>query len=155
MSTSNIQATAIITGGFLSGAMMSLCFITVPTILDTATEATHLQKQWARMYHYGHYILPTMAVGTGLLHGYTSLSKSRAQLPWRLFALAGVTVVSIAPFTWIFMLTTNNELFRLGAQPLVPEMSRVRGLVVKWTWLHFARSLLTLTGTIMAAMGTF
>jgi hypothetical protein len=135
--------------------MMSLSFVAVPTILDTATEAKHLQSQWARMYHYGHHILPAMAVGTGALHGYTSFSKARSNLPWGLFALAGATTVSIAPFTWAFMLATNNKLFELGAKSREVELVQVRELVTKWNWLHFGRSLLPLIGTIMAVVGTF
>lgn len=113
---------------------MSLCFITVLNILDTATEAAHLQAQWARIFHYGYIVMPAMAVGTCLLHGYTSISKGRARGSWHLFALAGITTVSIAPFTWTFMATTNAELFRLGAQPppIEMEMPRVKQLVVKW-----------------------
>lgn len=133
---------------------MSICFVSVPVILDTASGGAYLQTQWARLYHYGHYIMPAMAVGTGLLNGFIALSNARARIPWRLFALAGVTTVSIAPFTWIFMLKTNNELFRLGAQSTGVELSRVKQLVVRWTWLHFARSLFPVIGTIMAIMGT-
>ena len=134
--------------------MMSICFVSVPVILDTVSGGAHLQSQWARLYHYGHYIMPAMAVGTGIVNGVIARSNARAHIPWRLFAMAGMMTVSIAPFTWIFMVKTNNELFRLGAQPARPEVSRVRELVVRWTWLHFVRSLLPLVGTMMATMGT-
>ncbi|KAI1378722.1 hypothetical protein F4677DRAFT_443209 [Hypoxylon crocopeplum] len=145
MSLTGVQAIALVTGAFLSGAMMSVSFVAVPAMLDTTIEASHLRTQWARLYHYGHHVLPAIAVGTCLLHMYTALSKGR------LFALAGITTVGIAPFTWVFMAATNVELFRLGAQPLgQADMSRVRELVVKWTWLHVARSLLPLVGAIIA-----
>ncbi|KAF8852510.1 DUF1772-domain-containing protein [Acephala macrosclerotiorum] len=152
MSTTSVQTTAIITGAFLSGAMMSCCFIAVPVLLDTATDAKQLLPQWARMYHYGHQIMPAMAASTFLLYGYTSLKQGRAQRPWRLLTLAGVTTMSIAPFTWMFMLPTNNELFRLGKQPLGVEIEGVKRLVMRWTWLHFMRSLLPLAGTFMGAL---
>jgi len=75
-----------------------------------------------------------------------------------LFALAGVTTASIIPFAWIFMMPTNNELFRLEAaskaEPLVLEISGAKELVVKWTWLHFTRSLLPLAGAILGTLGT-
>ncbi|KAF2723088.1 DUF1772-domain-containing protein [Polychaeton citri CBS 116435] len=154
-----VQATGLLTGAFLSGAMMSLCFVAVPVILDTATETSQLLGQWSRMYHYGHQIMPTIAVCTLLLHGYTSLRKNATKRPWALFALAGLTTVSIAPFTWIFMAPTNNELFRLEeeslATPLGLEDSGARALVVKWTWLHFTRSLLPLAGTVFGTVATF
>jgi hypothetical protein len=180
MSTTSAQATAVVTGAFLSGmnpmmfavelelqfwidassgAMMSLCLVAVPVFLDTTTEAAQLFVQWARMYHYGHRVLPAMAICTLLLYGYTCTKKRGAKRPWGLFALAGATTVSIIPFTWIFMVPTNNELFRLEAaskaEPLVLEISGAKELVVKWTWLHFTRSLLPLGGAILGTLGTF
>lgn len=131
----------------------------VPVFLDTATGSAQLLAQWARMYHYGHQIMPTIAVCTLLLYSHTSLERRRSQRPWRLLVLAGIVTVSIAPFTWIFMEPTNNELFRLGAatqaQPTELEGSEAIELVLRWTFLHFARSLLPLIGTIMGVIGTF
>ena len=138
---------------------MSLCIITIPTLLDTATSATHLRTQWARMYHYGHHILPGLAVSTSLLHSWVSFARASAGEPWAVFALASLTTVSIAPFTWVSMGATNRELFRLGEggakEPLKLEMGTVRELVVRWTWLHFVRGLLPAAGVGMAAVGTF
>jgi hypothetical protein len=134
---------------------MSICFMTVPVLLDTATYAAHLQKQWERLFHYGHIIMPSIAVGTGLINSYIALNKARDRRPWRIFALAAITTVSIAPFTWIFMTPTNNELFRLGTQPQAIEMPQLKELLARWTWLHFVRSLFPLAGTIMSTVGTF
>jgi hypothetical protein len=135
--------------------MMSLCLVAVPVLLDTATETTQLFVQWARMYHYGHQIMPAIAISTLLLYLYTCSRKRAARRPWRLLALAGAATISIVPFTWIFMVPTNNELFRLleasKTEPLVLGISEARKLVVRWTWLHFTRSLLPLAG---AAIGT-
>lgn len=142
-----------------SGAMVSLSLVAVPVFLDTTTEAAQLFFQWTRMYHYGHQVLPVMAVCTLHLYGYTCTKKWGTKRPWGLFALAGVTTVSIIPFTWIFMVPTNNELFRLEAaskaEPLVLEISGAKELMVKWTWLHFTRSLLPLAGAILDTLGTF
>lgn len=127
---------------------MSVCFVAVPAILDTAAETAHLRTQWARLYHYGHYVLPGIAVGTCLLHMYTAAIGTGGG---RLLTLAGVITVGIAPFTWTFMAATNAELFRLEQKRLGREdMSRVRKLVVRWTWLHFVRSLLPMVGAVMA-----
>ena len=97
--------------------MASLYLITVPTLLDAATEAGHLLQEFGLMYYYGHRIMPSLSAGTGLLHAYISLNKARAQTPWRLSALA--SIIFLGPFAWtlIVMAPTNNELFRLGAQP--------------------------------------
>lgn len=131
---------------------MSICFIAVPVVLDTASDSSQLLPQWARIFHYGHRIMPAMAAGTLLLYSYTSATQHGGQKDWRLLALAGVTTMSIAPFTWIFMRRTNCELFQLGAQPKAAEMERVRKLVVQWTWLHFTRSLLPLAGMVMGVV---
>ena len=138
---------------------MSLSLVAVPVLLDTTTQAPQLFNQWARMYHYGHQVLPTMAIGTFLLYSYTSARKCSAKKPWGYFLVAGVTTMSILPFTWIFMVPTNNELFRLEevskAEPSVRAIAGAKELVVHWSWLHFARSLLPLGGAIMGMIGTF
>ena len=138
---------------------MSICLVAVPVLLDTATQPAQLFVQWARLYHYGHRTMPAMAIGTSLLFGYICTQKRRAHKPWGRFALAGVTTVSIAPFTWIFMVPTNNELFRLESaskvEPLVLGISGAKELVVQWTWLHFTRSLLPLVGAILGTLRTF
>jgi len=131
----------------------------VPVLLDTTTEAPQLFFQWTRMYHYGHQVLPTMAVGTFLLYMYTFMKRRTAQKPWANFVLAGVTTLSMLPFTWIFMVPTNNELFRLQKvsmdDPKVMGIEGAKELVVKWTWMHATRSLLPLAGAIMGTVGTF
>ena len=138
---------------------MSLALVAAPVLLDTSTEAGQLFVQWARLYHYGHQIMPTIAIGTLLLYAYTCTQKRAASKPWGLFALAGVTTISIVPFTWIVMVPTNNELFRLEAvskaDPLVLGISSAKDLVVKWTWLHATRSLFPLAGAILGTLGTF
>lgn len=138
---------------------MSLSLMAIPVFLDTTTQAPQLFHQWVRMYHYGHQVLPTMAVGTFFLYSYIAAKKHRAKRPWAVFALAGVTTLSMVPFTWLFMVPTNNELFRLEglskAEPLVKGIVEAKELVVKWSWLHIARSLLPLAGAVMGTAETF
>ena len=135
--------------------MSSLCFVMVPVLLDTATSGSHLQEEFMRMYHYGHVIMPSIAVATSLLHVYISLSRARAQLPWRIFALAGIVNLGHAPFTWVFMAGTNNALFREATHlDSTQQLAHVKSLIVKWTWMHFVRCLFPLTGTLLAVKGT-
>jgi hypothetical protein len=137
---------------------MSLCLVAVPVLLDTNTEAPHLLTQWARMYHYGHRIMPAMAISTLVLYGYTCAKRVGAKKSWSIFGLAGATTVGIIPFTLIFMVPTNDELFRLHAMskesPFGPGIQGVRELVLKWTWLHGVRSLFPLAGAVMGTLGT-
>lgn len=57
------------------------------------------------------------------------------------------------------MVPTNNELFRLEevskVEPLVKGIVEAKEMVVKWSWLHFIRSLLPLAGAVIGAIGTF
>lgn len=136
---------------------MSLSLMAVPVLLDTTTQATQLYHQWVRMYHYGHQVLPTMAVATFLLYGYAAIKRRRARRSWGIFALAGLTTLSMLPFTWLIMVPTNNELFRrerLGVtDQSIQGIEEAKDLVVKWSWMHLTRSLMPLVGTIVGTLG--
>jgi len=151
---------ALVTGPLLSGAMLSLSLVAVPVLLDTTTQAPQLLHQWVRMYHYGHQVLPTMAVGTSLLYAYTAKtveqqSKSQHLSQRRLLTLAALATVSMVPFTWLVMVPTNNELFRLQAASVMNAdiigFKGVRKLVVSWSWMHLTRSLMPLAGAVLGA----
>jgi len=144
--------------------MTSLSLVAVPVLLDTATDSPQLLRQWSRMYHYGHLIMPSMAVGTLLLHACTALQQSALGKPWGVFACAGGLTIAIAPFTWTVMGGTNGELFgRLQqagsmskeAAAAASDLEEVKGLVKRWSWLHLMRSMLPLAGTLLAVIGTF
>jgi hypothetical protein len=184
-SSTKTQASAIILGSFLSGtpptthctrerpiliskiigSMMSLSLMAVPVLLDTTANSPQLFHQWARMYHYGHQVLPGMAIGTFLLYCYACIRRRKADKPkpWRLLALAGLFTVSIIPFTLLVMKPTNDELFRLekvtstvrtGGHSEV-GVTEAKGLVIKWALMHFTRSCFPLMGAISGALGTF
>lgn len=138
--------------------MMGLSLMAVPVLLETTTEPSQLFHQWVRMYHYGHQVLPTMAVATCLLYGYTAIRKRAAGRRWSVFAVAGMTTVIMLPFTWIVMAPTNNTLFRLEVESKaapVANWGQAQELVTKWSWLHFVRSLFPLAGAILGLTGTF
>jgi Domain of unknown function (DUF1772) len=139
--------------------MISLSLIAVPVLLDTTTEAPLLFSQWARMYHYGHRALPTMAVGTSALYSYIALKKRSAKQPWKRWFVAGLTTAAIIPFTLLVMVPTNDELFRLEVEssvnPLVMGIIDAQALVVKWSWLHLTRSFMPLVGAVLGAVWTF
>ncbi|KAJ0120540.1 uncharacterized protein J7T55_015269 [Diaporthe amygdali] len=151
-----IQTTALVTGSFLSGAMMSLSFIAVPVLLETTRDAPQLLTAWTRTYHYGHLALPTMSVGTFLLYIYAARASKKGKGRSRgILAAAGVATVAMVPFTWAFMLPTNDELFRLQAasvtEPGVAGFDAVREMVTSWSWMHVMRSLMPLVGAILGA----
>lgn len=143
-----------------SGAMMSLSLVAIPVLLDTTTDATQLLDQWTCLYQYGGQFLPPIAICTVLLYLYICKQKRAAKRPWRILALAGITTVSVIPFTLLIMVPTNNELLRLQAaseaEPLVLfQISGAKELVVRWTRLHLTRSLFPLAGAVLGTLGTF
>jgi hypothetical protein len=143
--------------------MTSLSLISVPVLLDTATDSPQLLRQWSRMYHYGHLIMPSLAAGTLLLHACTALQQRALGDPWGTFACAGGVTIAIAPFTWIVMGGINGELFRrlegvgaaLSKGNTSDDLKEVKGLVKRWSWLHLVRSMLPLAGTVLGVVGTF
>jgi hypothetical protein len=136
--------------------MMSLSLMAVPVLLDTTTDAPQLFFQWVRMYHYGHLLLPTMSVGTFLLYIYISLRRRSAKQSWALYLLAGAVTVSIVPYTWVVMVPTNNELFRLQkvseVEPLVKGITEAKELVGKWSGMHLTRSFMPLAGAVIGTL---
>ena len=137
---------------------MSLSLMAVPVLLDTTSDPAQLYHQWARMYHYGHQVLPTMAVATLSLYGYSAWTQRRAKRSWGGLALAGLTTVAMLPFTWLVMVPTNNRLFALEAagkgSGSVGSIEEAAGLVVKWSWMHLARSLFPLIGGVIGTVNT-
>ena len=142
---------------------MSLSLIAVPVFLDTTTEAAHLVYHWARTYHYGHLVLPTMAVGTAGLYAYAAARRRAAKRSWAGVLAAGLTTVAMVPFTWIFMVPTNDKLFGLeiafraaqSAAAPAASLGEVRELIVKWSWLHVTRSVFPLAGAVLGLLVTF
>ena len=141
-----------------TGAMTSLSVVAIPVFLDTTTHASQLYHEWARMYHYGHQILPGLAITTLMLYSYAALRNRAKKRPWAAYALAGVVTVSMIPFTWIFMVATNDTLFRLeaeGATSVAEGIEKAQELVKLWGWLHLARCLFPLAGAVLGLTTTF
>lgn len=138
--------------------MASLSLIAIPVFLDTITRAPQLFHAWERMYHYGHQALPTMSVGALGLWAYAAAKRRAAKEPWRLCALAGATTVLMVPFTWLVMVPTNNELFRLaaaGSDLGAVTIEDARALVVSWARMHLTRAAFPLAGVALGAVATF
>lgn len=132
--------------------MSALSLITVPVFLETITDPATLVRQWSRLYDRGHKTAPPMALTTFALYGYAAFTRRAAGRPWEILAAAGATTLMIVPFTLGFMLPTNNKLMseeERADKGEKLEVERVRGLVVKWNWLHFVRSLFPLAGAIL------
>lgn len=139
-----------------TGAMLGH-LLAIPIILDTNTSAAFLVKQWARNFHYGHLIMPPMAIFTCAVHARTAWKRRSAGLDWTGYLMASLITVAIIPFTLIFMATTNDALFGLNAvfdsgKHAVEDrstMALARGLVARWGYLHFCRAVMPVTAAFL------
>jgi hypothetical protein len=97
--------------------------------------------------------MPSLAVATFLLYGYTSLQLRASSKPWLRYLVAGVATLTMVPFTWMVMMPTNNRLFYLEAhmreRDVAVELGLVQKLLTRWAWLHVVRSLFPLVGAVM------
>lgn len=139
--------------------MTSLSVICMPVLLDTNTEVSHLYGQWARLYHYGHICMPTVAVCVAGLYAFVALRYRAANnKQWLVYGVAGATTISIVPFTLLIMNSTNNTLFRrhalaVASPTTTEDKSTAHDLLVKWAWLHLCRSVFPLAGSILGFYG--
>ncbi|TVY20487.1 Anthrone oxygenase [Lachnellula arida] len=148
-------ALAVATGTFLSGAMMSLSLLAVPVFTTTTTEPAQLTREWAKMYHYGHSVMPAISIATVGLYTRVIYARRRQKRQWAGYAAAGAVTLLMLPFTWFIMAPTNNQLFAfedarvkgLGAA----TFNEVLGLVNFWRQLHIVRSLFPLAGAAIGA----
>lgn len=171
-----VEVVAVVTGCFLSGvhrsdpgrnltayltsligAMMNLFLLTIPVLLETTQQTQQLLHQWTRVFYSGHRKGPGISIATGLIYGYAAWSKHAAGSPWRVFAVAGATTVSMIPYTWIVMQSTNNALFRAEARTKAEQAqswTEAESLVKTWNRLNAVRALFPLAGAILGILGT-
>ncbi|KAG5992477.1 hypothetical protein E4U52_002789 [Claviceps spartinae] len=154
-----VHVVALASGVFLSGAMFSVSTIMIPTLLDTNKEPAGLTKQWARLYHYGSVLMPSMSVAIAAIYGFAWMQyrQSPSEQGMRCLA-AGALTMAIAPYTWFAMIPTNNALFAIAASGsdfagTQGANEKARGLVMKWVILHSIRSILPLAGAVMGFTG--
>ena len=139
---------------------MSLSVIAIPVFLDTNTDSTHLVRQWARLYHYGHFYMPAVSVATTGLYEYVGLrNRASHRKQWLIYTAAGAITITMVPFTWLMMGPTNDRLFRLlavasaSASASAVDLGVLQGLVVRWAWLHIVRSVFPMVGAILGLVG--
>lgn len=129
--------------------MMGISAVTVPAILDTSTISSDLLRQWARIYYYGHIIMPTIGVSVTSIYAFVALRKDFLKRgPFSIYGMAGATTITMVSFTWFVMAPTNNKLFQLLDTSKV-ELDVVQNLIVKWACLHVIRSLFPLVGSLL------
>ena len=93
--------------------------------------------------------MPKIAVTTALAYSYAAYSTRGSGASKTYLAAAGL-VVSIIPFTILFMTPTNGALLAAAEGTSSLGVSEVSGLVRRWGFLNLARSVLPLTGGLLA-----
>ena len=79
-----------------------------------------------------------------------SLLLTSTCLTWKL---------TMVPFTWGFMMPTNNTLFRLHEESealstSLGGLAEAQALLRKWSWLHLVRSCFPLAGAVIGLFAT-
>ena len=136
--------------------MLAFSFITVPVVLNTTTDAAQLYRQWLRTYYAGFPVLPTISIGTGSLFLLTAIRNRLEKKPWITAAAAGLTTILMVPFTWIFLVPTNNYLMKLEADATAgspASIEQAQALVKFWSGRHMMRSFFPLIGAAIGLSG--
>ncbi|KKK21811.1 hypothetical protein ARAM_004339 [Aspergillus rambellii] len=157
MSQVGVEAVAVITGSFLSGAMMSVFLLTIPSVLETTTDPGQLLHHWARVFLNGHVKGPIICITTTFLYGLAAFTKYSAGEPWRVFAAAGIVTISMVPFTLVVIDPVNTALFRMESEAkkgTVAPWAVVEPLVQKWNRLNLTRAFCPLAGAVLGLLGT-
>ncbi|KAG5987268.1 hypothetical protein E4U54_005066 [Claviceps lovelessii] len=153
------HALALASGCFLSGAMFCISAIMIPALLDTDAEGSSLVAHWARLYHYGSMMMPSMSAAITIVYVYAASQYSQSHREQRVRCIAaGALTIAIAPFTFYVMAPTNKALFAMGnaasaAAASADANEKARGLVIRWAVLHAVRSCMPLAGVIVASVG--
>lgn len=135
---------------------MSVFMITIPVLVETTRQPGNLVNSWRKVYLSGHVRGPAIAGATGLIYAFAAWRKQAAGEPWRVFAVAGATTVSIVPYTLTLMQGTNNALFRaddLAVKGTEPAWAEAERLVIRWGRLNAIRALIPLAGGVMGLLG--
>ncbi|KAI1810487.1 hypothetical protein GGS20DRAFT_589487 [Poronia punctata] len=132
----------------LSGFFLS----DIPVLLSsTGSDGPQLVKHWTHLYNLGSQLYPAVAIGISLFYVFAALGGTGKGRGFVFFAAAAVTM-GMAPYTWMVMSPTNSSLFRideLGAAGTTTPMDDILALIIRWRWLHFARSFFPLTGALL------
>ncbi|KOC16368.1 aflLa/ hypB/ hypothetical protein [Aspergillus flavus AF70] len=156
MTITAIQATAVVMGSFMSGAMMSVYGLAMPAFLQTVTQSGQLVGYQRRLYQIGTTKGRVLGLTTTLLYMSVSVHQYLTGEPWLVSAAAGFTTISLVPFTEILMASTNNALARLETETnrgVVISGERTEQLVRKWDRFNAVRALFPLAGAVLGSLG--
>lgn len=127
------------------------------TKLNSTSDRAALRAWW-QMYESGRDTNPPLAVASALCSFAAAYTHYHPQAAYRsyMFVAAGVATLAIAPWTWLVMVPTNNELYAemQAAEPAGERgdkrSAKVTGLLETWRTMNWARAALPLIGAFCA-----
>ncbi|KAK2029968.1 DUF1772-domain-containing protein [Colletotrichum zoysiae] len=142
--TTITTATGILGCAWWAGATASLSTFSVPAILQSSSEPAHALRPWRHIFLNGASTGPKVALVTFLSFAYAAYDHHTRGAVWKPYATAAVLSLTIAPFTLVFMSSTNNALMA-GAQGVETlSLSETTELLTRWQILNLVRSLISL-----------
>lgn len=129
----------------IAGSIASITLFGVPTARAVQQSSAYI---WHGMFLRGMNVMPKVAIAVGLSYGYAAYETHRVGGDWKGFLAAGGLVVSIVPFTLLFMSSTNASLISAAKGSSALAQAQVSQLIENWGYLNLARSLLPLAGAV-------
>lgn len=108
-------------------------------------------RQWQLAYHAGARTMPRVAALTALGHAVVAWQQAARGAEWRGLAAAAALTVAIVPFTFVFIMPTNNALEReIAREAKTMSQATAVGLLQKWARWNMLRSVLPVVGAAFA-----
>ncbi|MCJ1484078.1 hypothetical protein MMC06_004246 [Schaereria dolodes] len=156
-----VQSVGIVLAGGISGTILGIQPLTLPSFLLAPTPL--LLRQWNTTYENGKRLSPPIAATSASSFAYLAYRSLNSQLPsdnlkGKLYAAAAVAVISIVPYTILFMATINSKLIAKNEELIRrsdPKEEHIDGgesakeLVDRWGALNLVRGLFPLVGAIL------
>ncbi|KAF2125645.1 hypothetical protein P153DRAFT_298963 [Dothidotthia symphoricarpi CBS 119687] len=159
------QTVGITASTYLLGATATLSFIAIPTVM--LAPAPLAAKQWRSVYDRGILVGPPLSILSTLAIGYLAYNRDRSSTPFKLNVTAAAFLASFVPFTFFFIVPTNEALFakeeQLASASLtdknveegVAEAETTHALIDKWGVVNLGRAALVAVAsvcTVLAAL---
>ncbi|KAK4574220.1 hypothetical protein LTR86_001981 [Recurvomyces mirabilis] len=167
-----VQIAGVTTAAFLSGAIASVSWMTIPSLAVAPDEIA--VKQWRRAFGIGKATAPALALPSALCFAYLAyatrniVSKTSVlgiRSPTVLYGVAAMAILCIVPYTLIVMEPgANRRLMALAeeadavakgeSRELMGKEGEVKVLLRKWTGMNYNRALFTGFGAVVGAVAT-
>ncbi|KAF2875568.1 hypothetical protein BDV95DRAFT_485546 [Massariosphaeria phaeospora] len=156
------QVVGITTSTFLFAQNAAYSYSTVPAIL--LAPAPLAARQWSQFYSKGKRIGPALAIVSTLATAYVTYHQFPNSIPFKLNLAAIFIIPSIIPFTFAFLMPTNNALMEKSealastalddknAEAGVKSGESVHELIDKWGVLNLARAGIVGVGALLTVL---